>query len=172
MPRHNGWWLAQLQLQAAGPCTLRLPAGLWRLSGAEAALPQQPAPGGGTWVQLALPAGVAAVPLERCPSEAVPALESAELQHPVALHASAQGWQLSNGLVRAQFGPARTVDRSRTRKPAKADVLFNGAEESGIGLRAYPLRSSRSQYRNLHTGDDTVRSMPTRQAKRCDVPLA
>ncbi|MBW0180333.1 MAG: alpha-mannosidase [Vulcanococcus sp.] len=105
LPRHNGWWLAQLQQQAAGPCTLRLPAGAWRLSGAETALPQQPAPGGGTWVQLALPAGVAAVPLERGPSEAVPALEPAELQHPVALQTSAQGWQLSNGLVRAQFGP-------------------------------------------------------------------
>ncbi|CAB5055947.1 unannotated protein [freshwater metagenome] len=73
---------------------------------------------------------------------------------------------------RAQFGPARTVDRSRTRKPAKADVLFNGAEESGIGLRAYPMRSSRSQYRSLHIGADTVRSMTMHQAMRCDVPLA
>jgi alpha-mannosidase len=53
-----------------------------------------------------LPAGVAAVPLERGPSEASLVLESAELQHPVGLQASEQGWQLSNGLVRAQFGPA------------------------------------------------------------------
>jgi alpha-mannosidase len=107
LPRHNGWWLAQMQLQAAGASTLRLPAGVWRLSGAEAALPQQPAPGGGTWVQLHRPAGVAAVPLERGPSEASLALEPiAELQHPVTLQASEQGWQLSNGLVRAQFGPA------------------------------------------------------------------
>jgi alpha-mannosidase len=105
LPTHpNGWWLVQGQLQGAGPCTLRLPAGSWRHVPGQVVLPQQPAPGGGTWVQLNLPAGVAAVPLARGPLNAETA-EVAAPQHPVVLQAEGQSLQLSNGLVRAAFGP-------------------------------------------------------------------
>ncbi|QCH15184.1 alpha-mannosidase [Synechococcus sp. CB0101] len=102
-PHRNGWWLVQGQLQSAGPCTLRLPAGSWRQLPSQAALPQQSAPGGGTWVQINLPAGVAAVPLQRAALEAHS--EVVALQHPVVLQAVDQTLQLSNGLVRAAFGP-------------------------------------------------------------------
>ena len=100
LPPHQGWWLMQLQLQAAGQYTLRLPAGHWHQEAA--ALPQQPAPGGGTWVQLALPAGVAAVPLQRRDAPLAP---PARVQQPVHLEIGEQRWWLSNDLLRAEFGP-------------------------------------------------------------------
>ncbi|MGA0021107.1 MAG: alpha-mannosidase [Vulcanococcus sp.] len=103
LPPHHGWWLVQAQFHSAGPRTLRLPAGIWRQHPGRDALPHQPAPGGGTWVQLHLPAGVAAVPLERDSLEEVPC--AAEPQHPVVFQAVERGWQLGNGLVQAAFGP-------------------------------------------------------------------
>ena len=107
LPTHHGWWLAQLQLQAAGPRTLRLPPGHWQLAGEALALPHQPAPGGGVWVQVAMPAGVAALPLQRLES-AEPA-KAVAIQQPVQLTQGAQHWQLSNGLVLAEFDPSGLV---------------------------------------------------------------
>ena len=107
-PSVQPWWLVQLQQQQAGPLTLRLPAGHWRQGESAQPLLQQPAPGGGCWVQLALPAGVAAMPLLRTSAgagngEGV----SPPVQHPVRLEALAeQRWLLSNGLVRAELGAA------------------------------------------------------------------
>jgi len=65
----QAWWLAQLQpLPAACRCC-RLPAGSWRLRGAQGqpgpGLVGQPAAAGGVWVQLPLPAGLTALALER-----------------------------------------------------------------------------------------------------------
>lgn len=65
-------------------------------------LPHQPAPGGGTWVQLAMPAGLAAVPLHR--SDAALAAP-AGVQQSVQLEIGEERWWLSNGLLRAEFGP-------------------------------------------------------------------
>jgi alpha-mannosidase len=114
------WWAVQLQPQPAGPLTLRLPPGHWQLpSGHQqpaAALPQQPAPGGGVWVQIPLPAGVVAQGLERwaggwavgsSPPQPAPA---APIAQPVQLTAgpAEEGpnrWLLQNGLVRVAVGP-------------------------------------------------------------------
>ncbi len=65
---HSGWWLVQLQLQAAGLHTLRLPPGHWQAGAA--GLPHQPAPGGGTWVQLAIAGWISgrAAAAQRCSS--------------------------------------------------------------------------------------------------------
>jgi alpha-mannosidase len=111
LPAGDGvWWLAQLNPQTAGPQVLRLPRGQWRLGAGGAPLPQQPAPGGGTWVQLPMPAGVAAVPLWRDqPAAQQPAQEPVQqlVQQPLQLEAlDAQCWQLRNGLVQVELGPA------------------------------------------------------------------
>ena len=108
LPLHDGWWLVQLQFQAAGPSTLRLPGGHWRVAGAAGWLPQQPAPGGGVWVQLAMPAGVAALPLQRSDGAvaAAPIAQPVQpVQQPVQLVRRDQCLELSNGLVQAEFGP-------------------------------------------------------------------
>ena len=105
------WWLVALQPAAAGPLTLRLPPGMWTLQGG-APLPHQRAAGGGDWVQLPAPAGIAALPLLRRPAsvESVP-LEPQALAHPVHLEpgpaaaAAARRWRLGNGLLVAELGP-------------------------------------------------------------------
>lgn len=107
LPSHHGWWLAQLQLQAAGPRTLRLPPGRWQLAGEALALPHQPAPGGGVWVQVAMPAGVAALPLRRL--ESPDPAKAVAIQQPVQLTRGDQHFQLSNGLVLAEFDPSGLV---------------------------------------------------------------
>jgi len=119
------WALVQLQPLAAAPLTLRLPAGQWTLAGQ--LLVGQPAPGGGQWLQVPLPAGISYLPLQRQPLPAaarrVALGESSPLpvQHPVSLVAepapvaddlaagavaAAGRWRLSNGLVTALMGPA------------------------------------------------------------------
>ena len=110
LPSHDGWWLVRLQPHAAGPCTLRLPPGGWRLAAAAEPLPLQPAPGGGCWTQVSLPAGAVALPLQRLDPASVPPAPSgqglqAAVQQPVQLLQDEQRWQLSNGLLRAEFGP-------------------------------------------------------------------
>ena len=99
LPHHDGWWLVQLQLQPAGPRTVRLPRGGWLVAGAP--LPQQLAPGGGAWVQVSMPAGISALPLSRSSGPAAP-----PVRHPVQLECSGRGWLLGNGLVRAELGAA------------------------------------------------------------------
>ena len=59
------WALVQLQPLAAAPLTLRLPIGNWTLGGQP--LLGQPAPGGGQWLQVPLPAGISHLPLRRQP---------------------------------------------------------------------------------------------------------
>ena len=59
------WALVQLQPLAAAPLTLRLPSGHWALAGQP--LLGQPAPGGGQWLQVPLPAGIAHLALQRQP---------------------------------------------------------------------------------------------------------
>ena len=59
------WALVQLQPLAAAPLTLRLPTGNWTLAGQP--LLGQPAPGGGQWLQVPLPAGISHLPLQRQP---------------------------------------------------------------------------------------------------------
>ena len=121
----ESWALVQLQPLAAAPGTLRLPAGQWTLAGQP--LVGQPAPGGGQWLQVPLPAGISHLPLQRqslagADRRAAQAGSSPwPVQHPVSLVAEpaavaddleggavAQGgrWRLSNGLVTALMGPA------------------------------------------------------------------
>jgi len=117
-PPHPGapeqaWWLACLQPMAAAPLTLRLPAGQWWRG--DQPLPQQAAPGGGCWVQLAGAAGLGALPLRRLGRPFAPAQDpalvpEADIDGPVRLERLAanagDGWQLGNGLIRAQLGPS------------------------------------------------------------------
>ena len=104
------WWLVALAPQPAGPLTLRLPCGAWRLADApETSLPHQPAPGGGAWVQLDRPAGITALALRR--GEPAPQAVPGPIRQPVQLqefHGQGQErrWLLGNGLVRAELGPA------------------------------------------------------------------
>ena len=104
-PARNAWWLAQLQAVDAAPLTLRLPRGEWHLANG-AALPRQPAPCGGDWVQLPALQGVAALALERrplCQASPPPAIT-----WPVVVRSTgaAGGHWLGNGLVSLQLGPA------------------------------------------------------------------
>ena len=92
------WALVQLQPLAAAPLTLRLPTGHWTLAGQP--LLGQPAPGGGQWLQVPLPDGIAQLPLQRQPlaaaeRSAAPAGSSPSgaplpVQHPVSLVAEPQ----------------------------------------------------------------------------------
>ncbi|MEB3307120.1 MAG: glycoside hydrolase family 38 C-terminal domain-containing protein, partial [Cyanobacteriota bacterium] len=93
------WWLVQLQAQPAEPLTVRLPAGAWRFEGAP--LPSQARSSGGTWVQLPLPAGLQALPLER--DHALPG-SAAAITNPVVLETNASNWRLANGLVAVEIG--------------------------------------------------------------------
>jgi alpha-mannosidase len=104
-----------LQATAAGPRTLRLPRGTWRLAGEPAAvapLPSQPAPGGGSWVQLPATSGIAGLALER--SDPAPAAVPEAILQPVELRelpelsdgASGRRWLLGNGLVSAELAAA------------------------------------------------------------------
>ncbi len=103
------WWLVQLQPLAAAPLCLRLPQGRWSQHGER--LPCQLAPGGGQWVQIACPAGVAAVALQRRPEEPEgPELRVLPVLHPVQLRlepsaAAPELWSLSNGLITVELGP-------------------------------------------------------------------
>ena len=102
LPARSGaqpWWLVQLQPQPAEPLTVRLPAGSWRLEGAP--LPSQARSSGGTWVQLPLPAGLQALPLER--DDGLPG-SAAAITNPVVLEANASNWRLANGLVAVEIG--------------------------------------------------------------------
>ena len=103
----SDWWLAQLQPLPARPLTLRLPAGWWQLE--QGQLPQQPAPGGGCWVQLPGLEGVVAQRLARGPLAPVvpgqsPTPSAAGLQQPVRLERLEQGWLLDNGLLSLRLG--------------------------------------------------------------------
>ncbi len=105
------WWIVQTQTHPAASLTLRLPAGDWRQQGRP--LPCQPAPGGGHWVQLAFPAGVAGLALGRRrqavagPAAALPAITAPVRLEPLAVgEGGGQRWRLGNGLVWAQLGPS------------------------------------------------------------------
>jgi len=101
------WWLACLQPLPAAQLTVRLPAGQWWQAGR--ALPRQEAPGGGTWVQLAGSRGAGALALHRR-LEPVDPDPAAAIVGPVHLERQetqrGAGWQLGNGRVLAQLGPA------------------------------------------------------------------
>ena len=104
LPARGGdqpWWLVQLQPQPAELVTLRLPAGSWCIQGAQDQLPSQARTTGGTWVQLPLPAGLQAIPLERADRLAQ---TTADITHPVALEATGETWRLGNGLVQVEIG--------------------------------------------------------------------
>jgi alpha-mannosidase len=110
-PGAQPWWLVQLQPQPAGFHTLRLPAGHWQLAvegpRPAAGVPQQPAPGGGVWVQLPRPAGLAAQGLWRSTAAAPSA--AAAVRQPVQLipqqgEGTPQRWRLQNGLLSAELG--------------------------------------------------------------------
>lgn len=100
------WGVVQLQPLAARRTTLRLPPGRWQ-SGA-CPLPSQPAPEGGTWVQLPALAGVSAVPLQRHPDpadpDAIPAAEGTQAlpRGPVWV----DGLWAGNGAVSVELGLA------------------------------------------------------------------
>jgi len=128
LPQGGGgqaWWLACLQPMAATTLTIRLPVGQWWRG--DQPLPLQAAPGGGNWVQLAGTGGLGALPLLRQsgPAARAPApaqaSDSAPTPTPTPTHAAAidgpvrlerlaasdcDGWQLGNGRIRAQLGPA------------------------------------------------------------------
>ena len=88
------WSLVQLQPLAAAPLTLRLPSGHWVLAGQP--LLGQPAPGGGQWLQVPFPAGIAHLALQRQPRPAADrrvdqaGSSPLPLQHPVSLVAEPQ----------------------------------------------------------------------------------
>ena len=113
----EAWWVAQLQPQAAGPITLRVPPGRWQLDaagdGSAVALPHQQASAGGVWLQLPLDAGVTALPLRRGATDPSPSA-SASVTQPVQLQVlSGEGpaprWLLDNGLLRAELGPQGVI---------------------------------------------------------------
>ncbi len=97
------WWLAQLQPLQPRPITRRLPPGSWSLN--HVRLPQQPASGGGTWVQIPALAGVAACRLERQSAEGVAALFVEGLQDPVRVTPDGEGWLIANGQLQVRLGP-------------------------------------------------------------------
>ena len=111
------WWLMGLQLQAAGPLTLRMPAGTWQqptATGQPQALPSQSAPGGGHWVQLVLPAGIGALPLQRQAIGTAGGAPMIAITQPVAFTQtrdakSGPRWRLENGLVRAELSAEGVV---------------------------------------------------------------
>jgi alpha-mannosidase len=92
------WALVQLQPLAAALLTLRLPTGHWTLAGQP--LLGQPAPGGGQWLQVPLPDGIAQLSLQRQPLAAAersaalggtsPSGAPLPVQHPVSLVAEPQ----------------------------------------------------------------------------------
>ena len=106
------WWLVQLQSQAAGPLTLRLPRGRWQLPASAhqppQELPQQPAPGGGVWVQVPLPEGVVAQAVWRTtagPPEPSPAVHQPVHCRAVGAAGAPAQWRIGNGLLSAELGP-------------------------------------------------------------------
>jgi alpha-mannosidase len=109
------WWLVALQPAAASPLTLRLPRGAWSLPDGDA-LPRQRAVAGGDWVQVPVPAGVAAVSLLRQPAVAAAgsgldaaaagaAVEQPVHLEPLAAAGGARCWRLSNGRLQVDLGP-------------------------------------------------------------------
>ncbi|MCT0200191.1 alpha-mannosidase [Synechococcus sp. CS-1325] len=102
----NNWWLIGLQPLPAAPLTVRLPAGPW-WQGPQR-LPEQQAPGGGQWVQLAGSPGAAALALRRRRSPVNP-LPPLAIDGPVQLKRrdaeNGAGWLLGNGRILAQLGP-------------------------------------------------------------------
>ncbi|TVS04990.1 MAG: alpha-mannosidase [Cyanobium sp. PLM2.Bin73] len=105
-PAHQLWWGLQLQPLAGRRATLRLPPGCWR-SG-DGPLPCQPAPEGGTWVQLPALAGVSAVPLRRLPDPADPGAIPAAEGTPALPRGAVwvDGLRAGNGAVSVELGPA------------------------------------------------------------------
>ena len=102
-----GWWVAQLQPLQSRRRTLRLPAGTWWADGQP--LPAQPAPGGGTWVQLPALGGLTALSLQR---RAAPAIEKSPLEKsplemsPIEAPVWVEGLRAGNGLISVQLGAA------------------------------------------------------------------
>ncbi|MEB3323088.1 MAG: glycoside hydrolase family 38 C-terminal domain-containing protein [Synechococcaceae cyanobacterium] len=110
-PAARRWRVAQLQPLPAAPRTVRLPEGIWRREPAAEVgrLPAQPAPGGGTWVQLPGIDGVGALTLRRLPPGAPGDPPAAAIAHPVRLERAEdlgpEHWRLGNGLLTAAIGP-------------------------------------------------------------------
>ena len=97
----GGWWAVQLQPLQPRRRTLRLPAGIWQAQGLR--LPGQPAPGGGTWVQLPALAGVTALPLQR---HQVGPTADPPADSPIEAPVWVDGGRAGNGLCSVQLGPA------------------------------------------------------------------
>lgn len=121
----QAWWVVQLQPLAGRRTTLRLPPGRWR-SGDDGPLPSQPAPGGGTWVQLPALAGVSAAPLRRHPDsadpEAIPAAGGTAALPRGAVWVD--GRRAGNGAVSVELGPAGIEQfRDRQGRPLLAGPL-------------------------------------------------
>ena len=148
-PAHDDqplWWVAQLQpLPAARRCC-RLPAGSWRLRGAQGQagplLPVQPASGGGVWVQLPLDAGLAALVLER---------QAGELSlQPDGGGASASVWSGPTAVATTTPGPATASPEmavagsgsGHPQPPRSANLPASQAAESGDPEAAPPGRAA------------------------------
>ncbi len=102
-PRPQHWWLGQLLPAAAGPRVVRLPqpppGSHWR--GPDGPLPDQRARDGGTWVQLAVGAGIE---LQRL--AAIAGSGGGVVRGAVTLEAEADGtWRLGNDQLVARLGP-------------------------------------------------------------------
>ena len=100
------WVWCGLQPLARWSPVLRLPRGDWRCEGRQ--LPTQRGSSGGSWVQLPLQKGVAAVPLQRC-RDAKAVSESSEpslaVRNPVEVSSTSNGGvQFTNGHLTAEFG--------------------------------------------------------------------
>ena len=89
---HTRWAWLSLQPLARWSPLLRLPKGPWRAG--TVVLAQQPAPGGGVWVQLPERSGVSVLALER---SAVDQDRPASVRAPVVVESIAEGWRIGNG---------------------------------------------------------------------------
>ncbi|MFO8238539.1 MAG: glycoside hydrolase family 38 C-terminal domain-containing protein, partial [Prochlorococcaceae cyanobacterium] len=105
-PGQQLWWAVQLQPLAGRRPTLRLPPGHWLA--ADSPLPSQPAPEGGTWVQLPELAGVSAVPLRRRSGTAGAGDRPAAERGPALPREAVwvDGRRAGNGAISVELGPA------------------------------------------------------------------
>ena len=138
------WW--GLQPLASWSPLVRLPAGVWSVDAA--ALPQQAAAVGGTWVQLPRQHGSCSVPLRREPGQ-LSCL--AEPRNPVVISSVASGaWRLGNGLLEVEVSAAGLLalrdhdGREQLSAPLQLERYrdrgeFWDAWDLAAGYRSHPL---------------------------------
>jgi len=147
--RPSSWTWVGLQPLARWSPLLRLPRGSWCSEGNQ--LPVQPAPGGGSWVQLPVQAGVIAMPLERSQAGATAVDGDGGVRGAVHVEAlPSGGWRLANGWLTAEIdasGLSQLLDGGGAPQLASPLVLrrfadrgeFWDAWDLAAGYRDHPL---------------------------------